>query len=65
MADIYLMEEGDSLLFESRVPHRNVNPGPGQAKGALGDHATVVLRPHGERAIPRESAPSNFGAPCS
>jgi transcriptional regulator with XRE-family HTH domain len=28
----YLMEEGDSLLFESRLPHRNVNPGPGQAK---------------------------------
>jgi hypothetical protein len=26
------MEEGDSLLFESRLPHRNVNPGPGQAK---------------------------------
>ena len=28
----YVMEEGDSLLFESRLPHRNVNPGPGQAK---------------------------------
>jgi len=27
----YLLEEGDSLLFESRRPHRNVNPGPGPA----------------------------------
>ena len=28
----YLLEEGDSLLFESRLPHRNVNPGPAQAR---------------------------------
>ena len=28
----YEMEEGDSLLFESRLPHRNVNPGPGKAE---------------------------------
>jgi transcriptional regulator with XRE-family HTH domain len=28
----YKLEEGDSLLFESRLPHRNVNPGPGPAK---------------------------------
>ena len=28
----YVMEEGDSLLFESRLPHRNLNPGPGQAR---------------------------------
>lgn len=28
----YVLEEGDSLLFESRLPHRNVNPGPGIAK---------------------------------
>lgn len=28
----YLMDEGDSLLFESRMPHRNVNPGPGRAR---------------------------------
>lgn len=28
----YVLEEGDSLLFESRLPHRNVNPGPGPAK---------------------------------
>ena len=28
----YLLEEGDSLLFESRVPHRNVNPGPGRTE---------------------------------
>jgi transcriptional regulator with XRE-family HTH domain len=28
----YLLEEGDSLIFESRVPHRNTNPGPGIAE---------------------------------
>lgn len=28
----YELEEGDSLLFESRVPHRNVNPGPSKAE---------------------------------
>jgi transcriptional regulator with XRE-family HTH domain len=26
------LEEGDSLLFESRRPHRNENPGPGEAE---------------------------------
>jgi transcriptional regulator with XRE-family HTH domain len=30
--DRYLLEEGDSIVFESRVPHRNSNPGPGQAE---------------------------------
>lgn len=28
----YLLEEGDSILFESRLPHRNRNPGPGAAE---------------------------------
>jgi transcriptional regulator with XRE-family HTH domain len=28
----YLLEEGDSIVFESRMPHRNRNPGPGQAE---------------------------------
>jgi transcriptional regulator with XRE-family HTH domain len=28
----YLLEEGDALHFESRVPHRNVNPGPARAE---------------------------------
>lgn len=28
----YELEEGDSLTFESRVPHRNRNPGPGRAE---------------------------------
>lgn len=28
----YLMEEGDALVFESRIPHRNTNPGPGKAE---------------------------------
>jgi quercetin dioxygenase-like cupin family protein len=28
----FLLEEGDSLLFESRRPHRNRNPGPGKAE---------------------------------
>lgn len=30
--DGYLLEEGDSIVFESRIPHRNANPGPGQAE---------------------------------
>jgi transcriptional regulator with XRE-family HTH domain len=30
--DEYLLEEGDSIVFESRIPHRNANPGPGQAE---------------------------------
>jgi transcriptional regulator with XRE-family HTH domain len=28
----YLLEEGDTIVFESRVPHRNRNPGPNQAE---------------------------------
>ena len=28
----YDMEEGDSLTFESRMPHKNWNPGPGRAE---------------------------------
>ena len=30
--DRYLLEEGDSIVFESRIPHRNSNPGPDQAE---------------------------------
>lgn len=30
--DEYLLLEGDSIVFESRIPHRNANPGPGQAE---------------------------------
>ena len=30
--DCYMLEEGDSIVFESRVPHRNRNPGPEQAR---------------------------------
>ena len=30
--DWYLLEEGDSIVFESRIPHRNRNPGPDQAE---------------------------------
>jgi transcriptional regulator with XRE-family HTH domain len=30
--DHYLLEEGDSLVFESRRPHRNRNPGPSKAE---------------------------------
>ena len=30
--DWYLLEEGDSIVFESRIPHRNCNPGPDQAE---------------------------------
>jgi uncharacterized cupin superfamily protein len=28
----YRMKAGDSLTFESRIPHKNRNPGPGQAE---------------------------------
>jgi transcriptional regulator with XRE-family HTH domain len=28
----FQMDEGDGLLFESRRPHRNLNPGPGKAR---------------------------------
>jgi transcriptional regulator with XRE-family HTH domain len=28
----HFLEEGDSLLFESRRPHRNRNPGPGKSE---------------------------------
>jgi transcriptional regulator with XRE-family HTH domain len=31
-ADRYLLEAGDSIVFESRLPHRNINPGPEQAE---------------------------------
>lgn len=31
-SDRYLLEEGDSIVFESRIPHRNQNPGPDQAE---------------------------------
>ena len=31
-SDWYLLEEGDSIVFESRIPHRNSNPGPDQAE---------------------------------
>ena len=30
--DRYILEEGDSIVFESRIPHRNRNPGPEQAE---------------------------------
>jgi len=30
--EFYEVEEGDSLLFESRIPHRNRNPGPTKAE---------------------------------
>lgn len=30
--ETFLLKEGDSLLFESRIPHRNVNPGPSPAR---------------------------------
>jgi transcriptional regulator with XRE-family HTH domain len=30
--DEYLLDEGDSLVFESRVPHWNRNPGPSKAE---------------------------------
>lgn len=30
--DRYLLEEGDSIVFESRIPHRNRNAGPEQAE---------------------------------
>lgn len=31
-ADRYLLDEGDSIVFESRIPHRNLNPGPERAE---------------------------------
>jgi transcriptional regulator with XRE-family HTH domain len=31
-ADRYLLREGDSIVFESRIPHRNANPGPDQTE---------------------------------
>lgn len=31
-SDHYALEEGDSIVFESRIPHRNVNPGPERAE---------------------------------
>src|SRR5438105_6632425 len=31
-SDEYKLEEGDSIVFESRIPHWNRNPGPGQAE---------------------------------
>lgn len=30
--DRYLLNTGDSIVFESRIPHRNTNPGPEQAE---------------------------------
>lgn len=30
--DRYVLEEGDSIVFESRTPHRNKNPGPERAE---------------------------------
>jgi transcriptional regulator with XRE-family HTH domain len=30
--ETFLLHEGDSLLFESRIPHRNVNPGQSPAR---------------------------------
>jgi transcriptional regulator with XRE-family HTH domain len=31
-SDRYVLEEGDSIVFESRIPHRNRNLGPAQAE---------------------------------
>ena len=31
-SDTYVLDEGDSLLFESRLPHWNRNPGPNKAE---------------------------------
>ena len=31
-SDRYILGEGDSIVFESRIPHRNRNPGPEQAE---------------------------------
>lgn len=28
----YLLKAGDSLTFESRIPHKNHNPGPGRTE---------------------------------
>jgi transcriptional regulator with XRE-family HTH domain len=30
--EVYQMRAGDALTFESRVPHKNRNPGPGRAE---------------------------------
>lgn len=30
--DHYSLDEGDSIVFESRIPHRNINPGPERAE---------------------------------
>jgi mannose-6-phosphate isomerase-like protein (cupin superfamily) len=30
--EFYDLMEGDSILFESRTPHRNINPGPTKAE---------------------------------
>lgn len=30
--DHYTLEQGDSIVFESRIPHRNINPGPERAE---------------------------------
>jgi transcriptional regulator with XRE-family HTH domain len=30
--DHYTLDEGDSIVFESRIPHRNINPGPERAE---------------------------------
>jgi mannose-6-phosphate isomerase-like protein (cupin superfamily) len=30
--ELHELDEGDALVFESRVPHRNRNPGPGRAE---------------------------------
>lgn len=31
-SDRYMLNTGDSIVFESRTPHRNTNPGPEQAE---------------------------------
>ena len=31
-SEVYEVGEGDSLLFESQIPHRNSNPGPGRTE---------------------------------
>lgn len=31
-SDRYMLETGDSIVFESRTPHRNTNPGPERAE---------------------------------
>jgi quercetin dioxygenase-like cupin family protein len=44
----YLMESGDSLLFEAHLPHRWQNLGPGTSRSIL------VLYPADERDYPTE-----------